>query len=868
MAGSRFARRALVALAAVACALLVVALVLRQVLIASLPQMEGTRTLTGLSAPVRVERDTLGIPTIRGANRLDVARATGFVHAQDRFFQMDVARRFAAGELSELVGPATVATDKTNRVHRLRAVAREVLARALPGERALLQSYADGVNAGLAALGARPPEYLLLRAQPAPWLPEDCVLVVGAMFGNDLENSRRELDLQAMYRALPAPLVDFLRPLGDEWDAPLVGAAMQTPPMPGPQIFDLRAGPQIFAESPVHRFPQISAESPVHRPAVARPHTGRAMARPRRSCANPPVRSGGGFPQIFADSPFLNPSPQIHADWQDTFSATGPAGSNAWAIAGAHTADGHALVANDPHLPLHVPNVWYRLSLDWRDERGVRHRVTGANLPGLPFVAIGSNGHVGWGFTVAFDDRSDMVLVEADAAGDQMYRAPGGPRRFEHTIESIKVKGGADVRFDITSTIWGPLVGRDPDGHPLAHQWQAHHPDAINLTAAQMEYATSVEEALDIANRSGLPSYNMIVADDRGSIGWTVTGRLPRRVGFDGRVPVSWADGTRRWDGWLDPGEYPRVLNPPSGRVWSANNRPIDRPALDRLGLEGYIMGPRARQVRDDLMARDRSTPRDSLSIQLDDRALLLERWRAFLLDQLRDATGGMPQRREVGRLADHNWDGRASIGSVGYFLVERFRYHLARRVIGPMLPSDIGEHALRPGVLIEWWESALWQMVHERPPHLLAARWKDWNAVTLAAVDATIAEATANGRPLADATWGSTTGVVSHPLSRAVPWLARWLDMPFAARPGDTNLPRVRMPSAGGEVSASLRMVVAPGHEETGIFHMPGGESGHPLSPHYGDMQQSWVEGRATPFLPGPTVQILTLQPQPQQRQ
>jgi penicillin amidase len=157
---------------------------------------------------------------------------------------------------------------------------------------------------------------------------------------------------------------------------------------------------------------------------------------------------------------------------------------------------------------------------------------------------------------------------------------------------------------------------------------------------------------------------------------------------------------------------------------------------------------------------------------------------------------------------------------------------------------------------------------VHERPRHLLAARWKDWNDATLAAVDATIAGATANGRPLADATWGSTTGVVSHPLSRAVPWLARWLDMPFAERPGDTNMPRVRMSSSAGEIGATLRMVVSPGHEQTGIFQMPGGESGHFLSPHYGDMQQSWVDGRATPFLPGPTVQILTLHPQPQQRQ
>jgi len=811
MRGSRFARRALIVLGAVACALIVALLVLRQLLVASLPQLDGTRILSGLSAPVRVDRDSLGIPTIRGANRLDVARVTGFVHAQDRFFQMDVARRLPAGELSELVGPAALATDRTNRLHRLRAVAREVLARALPGERALLRAYADGVNAGLAALGARPPEYLLLRARPAAWLPEDSVLVVGAMFGNDLENSRRELELQAMYAALPAPLVDFLRPLGDQWDAPMVGGVMVPPPIPGPDVFNMRkAGLQN-------------------------------------------ARIGPGPGDGFVTPPESGPGPIGRF----------VAGSNAWAIAGSHTADGRALVANDPHLPLHVPNIWYRLSLDWPDQQGIRHRVTGASLPGLPFVAIGSNGHVAWGFTVAFDDRSDMVIVEPEGAREEMYRTPDGPRRFERVIEPIRVKGARDVRFDVTSTIWGPIVGRDPQGRPLAQQWQAHHPDGVNLAFAGMENATSVVEALDIANGSGLPSYNMIVADETGSIGWTVTGRLPRRVGFDGRVPTSWADGTRRWDGWLDPGEYPRVVNPASGRVWSANNRPVDRPLLDRLGLEGYVIGPRARQVRDDLMARERSTPRDSLNVQLDDRALFLERWRLFLLDRLRHlATSGAPQRREFARLVDRSWDGRASISSVGYLLVERFRYELALRVIGPMLPSGAGDRALRPGAISEWWENALWQLVNDRPQHLLAPRWNDWSEVVLAAVDATIAAETANGRPLAGATWGSTTGRVSHPLSGAVPWLARWLDVPYAERPGDTNLPRVRMPGPAGEVSATLRMVVSAGHEETGIFHMPGGESGHFLSPHYGDMQQSWVEGRATPFLPGPTLQTLTLVP------
>jgi penicillin amidase len=292
-----------------------------------------------------------------------------------------------------------------------------------------------------------------------------------------------------------------------------------------------------------------------------------------------------------------------------------------------------------------------------------------------------------------------------------------------------------------------------------------------------------------------------------------------------------------------------------------AARRPIDRPLLDRLGLEGYIMGPRARQVRDDLTALVRPAPRDLLRIQLDDRALFLDRWRQFLLDEVRSDE----RRREFRQLLERSWDGRASAESVGYRLVHDFRLELARLVIGPLIAPCVTANAdfdFRRNSIIEWWESALWRLVHERPRHLLEPRWRDWDAVISEAVDRTVAMATADGRPLASATWGTTMRPIAHPLSRALPWLAPWLDMPSRPLPGDVNMPRVRMPIAQGEVGASLRMVVAPGHEERGIFHMPAGESGHPLSPHYRDMQDDWVEGRATPFLPGSAVRTLLLQP------
>ena len=208
----------------------------------SLPQLEGQRQLRGLFAPVQIMRDGLGIPTVRGANRTDVARATGFLHAQDRFFQMDLARRRAAGELAALVGARALALDREIRIHRFRAEARRAVSLLSTPDRVLLDAYAGGVNAGLDALAARPFEYLLLRQQPAPWTPEDSLLVVLSMFITLQEtDGAYEATLATMHDVLPQPMFDFLAPLGSEWDTPLVGPAFASPPIPGPDVYDLRS---------------------------------------------------------------------------------------------------------------------------------------------------------------------------------------------------------------------------------------------------------------------------------------------------------------------------------------------------------------------------------------------------------------------------------------------------------------------------------------------------------------------------------------------------------------------------------------------------------------------------------------------------
>jgi penicillin amidase len=774
-------------------------------MVASLPRLDGQRRLAGLAAPVTIERDDLGVPTIHAGSRLDAVRALGFLHAQDRFFQMDLLRRQAAGELADLVGYGALRLDQGHRVHRFRAVARQVVARAKPADRALLDAYAAGVNAGLAALGDKPFEYVALFADPEPWKPEDSILAVHAMFLelNDGTGSR-ETELGDLQTMVPPAMFEFLAPRGTEWDAPLVGPAIAPPPIPGPEVMDLRKQ------------------------------------------ATTPAR--GALPKLPGE-----PTEEISA-----------AGSNNFAVAGAHTADGHALLANDMHLGIRVPNTWYRVSIVRPDERGGTLRLTGVTLPGTPIVSAGSNGHVAWGFTNSYGDWTDIVQLEMDPKHPRLYRTPQGLKEIEEVKEELQIKGFPDDSETVEETIWGPVIGNSrPGNHPLVLAWTAHHPEAVNLEMGGLETARTIEEAMAVANRSGIPPQNFTVADETGRVGWTIIGQMPRRVGsdgrFDGRLPTSWADGSRHWDGWLTPEEHPRIVDPPSGRIWTANARVVDGEALARIGDGGYMLGARAQQIRDRLLSLEKATPRDLLAIQLDDRALFLARWRDLLLRELTpEAVKGHPQRAELRRLVTTTWTGRASIDSVAYRAARAFRSQVRDRVFNLLTHQEGTPEVVRvrPSPQLE---GSLWRLVTERPVHLLDPLFPSWDAELLAAVDDTIAQMETDGPKLAARTWGErNTTRIQHPLSLLVPFLGRWLDMPAHPLPGDEDMPRVQ----GRGHGASERLVVSPGHEETGIFHMPVGQSGHPLSPYYRNGHAAWEEGRPTPFLPGRTVHRLALTP------
>ncbi len=754
----------------------------------SLPVLDGEFVLEGIDNTVTIERDDQGIPTIRAESRRDLAFATGFVHGQDRFFQMDLIRRQAAGELSEIFGAAAIDVDKRYRFHRFRARAQAAMQGLTANELAVLDAYADGVNAGLQNLSARPFEYLLLREQPREWVTEDTIVVVYAMFMqlND-DRARRDVQRGRAKAVLPPNVYAWLYPTGTEWDAPIMGGPLAANAMPAASDFSIRD---------VELVPPEATEK-----------------------GRPPLN-----------------------------------GSNNWAVSGALTDSGRALVSNDMHLGLSVPNIYYQARLITTGESAID--VTGVSLPGSPLVVAGSNGSVAWGYTNSYGDWSDAVIVKPGVAPDT-YQTPDGDEAFTRYTETINVKDDEPVEYTIRETRWGPVDDQaDFNGGEIAVRWLAHSPRAVNLKIIELETVGSLEAALDVANTMGMPPQNFVAGDADGNIGWSIAGQIPVRSAYDPMVPSDWSTGGG-WVDWLAADDYPRVVNPESQRIWTANARVVNGDALQKIGDGGYDLAARAKQIRDRLFEKDQFVPEDMLEIQRDHRAVFLERWRDLLLDAI-EASG--PELDEYRALVER-WIPAASSDSVGYRLVRAFRLQVRQKVFEALMSPVRDVHGEDARLLISnQFEEPLWQLLTQKPDHLLPGNFDSWDALMIGAVEETIRlfETRFDGG-LSERTWGEyNTARIIHPISRAVPSLSGWLDMPRESLPGDANLPLAQGPDFG----ASERFSVAPGDEENGLMQMPTGQSGHPMSPFYRSGHDDWVSGTPSPFLPGATSHTLTLAP------
>lgn len=760
----------------------------------SLPQYDGTATLPGLAEPVMSERDALGSVTLRGRNRLDLAMGMGYVHAQERFFEMDLMRRQAAGELAELFGINAISHDRKIRLLRLRARAIALL-RQLPSDQVqLLDAYRTGVNHGLQALAVRPFPYLLTQSHPIPWRNEDSILVILAMFLTlNEENFSRELALSSMRALLPKPVYEFLTSPAGNWDAPLLDEPILLPQLPDATDIDLQ---------------------------LIKKHT----------------------------------SPK-----NDFFLTEQFPGSNSFAVSGKLTG-GAAIVANDMHLKLRVPNTWFRLRLIYPDATSDRvHDITGISLPGVPSIVIGSNRHIAWSFTNSHGDFADWVRISINDTDRTQYRNSKGWQPIQTFHETIRIKNSPDEQLTISETEWGPIIKQDYDQTPLALAWTALHPEAINLKLLELERITTAADAAILARQFGIPVQNFIVGDRDGNISWTLVGRIPDRFAdYDPQIPSDWSLPDTGWRGWLDYDLYPLLHNPDSGRLWSANSRTVSGEQLKRIGNGGYDLGARATQIRNGLFESDQFSIADLQAIQLDDRALLLTRWYELLLKTVESIDTGEEWLPPI-KTALADWTGKASVDSAAYNLVRGFRYEvidtLMNGFVSQIRQNDAGFQFPRLSQT-EW---VVWRLLEQQPPHLLPSQHRSWNELLHHCLQTITVQTNKNGHPTIQK-WGAVNSAqIKHPLSQQFPdWMARWLDMANDPLPGDHNMPRVQLPNFG----ASQRSVVAPGQEEQSYFDMPGGQSGHPLSPYYGSGHAQWVHGRPTPFLPGKVNRHMKLLP------
>lgn len=762
----------------------------------SLPKLDGKIELSGLAEPVTIDSDRFGIPAIHAENRIDAIRALGYLTARDRLFQMDLMRRKNAGRLAEIFGDYALNNDIRARTMDFDRVAKSAVQRLPKRHQTYLNAYADGVNAYIDRMRALPFEFSVLGYRPEPWQAEDSILVMLGMF-DTLTGwaEREERMLTVMEKTLPPDMVAFLTPDTDPFTEHL----------------------QDSRESlrPSRPIPSASMTEALNR------HSQGALT--------------------LADIVHLND--------------TRP-GSNAWAINGSKTQDGRAILANDMHLGITVPNIWYRIDITYPDLH-----ASGVILPGIPILIAGSNTHLAWGATNLSGDFLDLVSLEINPENPDEYRSDREWLRFEQRNETIAIKGGGSQEITIKETIWGPVATESLLNKPVAVHWTALDPSAVNIELIDLEQNRSLEEALSTINRTGGPQLNVLLADNKSRIAWTLMGRIPKRYGGDGSVSRSWADGAVGWKGYLAPEALPRAIDPPEGFLVSANDRRFGKEYPHVIGRQ-FANGYRAYRITERLEQTETLDEYAMLELQLDSQSEFFRYYQKLALSVL--TPDRFEEEPELVELRNHiqAWNGKADRNSLGFALLVEFRKQLAKSVFEPFL-SACFQADKNFNYSWTYIDTPLQRLLTEQPTELLPvpSRFQNWNAFILNQLKSSL-DRLKNLHPeasLPEFTWGEINRAqYRHPFSRAFPWLGRLLDMPEDSLSGCPYCVRV----AGPDFGASERLAVSPRHIDEGILHMPGGQSSHPLSPHYRDQQAYWVEGLPLPLQSGKAEHSLILQP------
>ncbi len=539
----------------------------------SLPQLTGRVSAMGGRAEVRIERDAEGIPTIKAHSPHDALFGLGFVHAQDRLWQLEMHRRIASGRLAEVFGESAVEADKFLRALGVRRAAALQWGNANEEVKQTIQAYTAGINAYLASgLRARPPEFVLLGLHPEPWQPED-TLAWATMMAWDL---------------------------GGNWSAELLRM-------------------RLSLTLPVSRINELLAPYPGEKSLPTADYA--ALFRGLR------INGDLGKQALLA-------APE---------SGIEGIGSNNWVISGQHTESGQPLLANDPHLKLSAPALWYLVRLD---APGLK--VAGASVPGLSAVVIGQTDHLAWGFTNTAPDVQDLYIERIKPDDPAQYQTPTGWEAFQVFNETIRVKGQPDIQLTTRQTRHGPVISdanaastlglvgsSNKPEFALALRWTALDIDAWKTTAAASGFAkaTTVAEFVTAAAQYVAPMQNMVVADRGGRIGMVSAGRVPLRKpenDLKGLVPSPGWDARYDWDGSLAPELTPRELDPPRGWIVTANQR-VHATDYPYFITSEWSPPYRHQRIESLLAAQDKHSIESMARIQADIHSLGTQRLMPFL---------------------------------------------------------------------------------------------------------------------------------------------------------------------------------------------------------------------------------------------
>ncbi|MGA9583961.1 MAG: penicillin acylase family protein [Terracidiphilus sp.] len=800
---------------------------LRSAAKAALPVLDGDIYLTSqgahaLSAPVTIRRDQHGVPHIDAGTQEDLFVAQGYVTAQDRLWQMDVYRRSANGELSEVMGPSLLRHDKAQRMFQFRNTARRIYANLTPEEHARYEAYARGVNLFITQhQGSLPPEFHLLHYKPQPWTGADSISI-GMMMVDMLDTHwYSKLSRERIAAKLHnSKLESDLYPVGSWRDHPPTGELLDLsqphpePPASSDDEDDERTQTRALPPSALQTLPGVPSMT----------------------------KSWAGKQETFA----LN-----RVDGWDDSSLNScrdcTPGSNNWVISGKHTASGKPLLSNDMHLGLNVPNIWYMADL-----RAPGFHAAGVTLPGMPFVIAGHNEHIAWGFTALYGDVQDLYIEKVQGNNYEGNDTQWRPLNVDH--ETIHVRGRKDINYDVRLTDHGPLL--DPlftkDPRAIALKWTLYDTTLNSIPLYALNTASNWTEFTAALSRWCWPTQNVVYSDDQGHIGYHAVGRVPiRRVSFgifDTPIPHDTMDLRWEWNRltgepvYIPFGELPNAFDPSSGFLATANSR-VTSDKSKYLLTDEWADPYRAERIYKLLQGRDQLKPADMLAVQTDIYSEMDQELGHRLSYAIDHAANADDQLRKAADLM-RSWDGRLTVDSAAASLVTQTRYALRTMLLEPKLGKDLAAS-------YQWSESnfAEEEIVMHAGPDWLPPSYKDWDDFLADAVRRAMKDGNAT-RDVAKWNYGSWHVVdIEHPLSSFLPVIGRIAGTGSWPLSGDTTTVK----QVGRAFGPSQRFTMDWSNIDGSTEDIVLGESGNPYSPYFRDQWDDYYNGRtfALPFTP-----------------